>query len=635
MKKNILYMAAASALMLTACTSEDDILQTSQVKQPAAQEVGFDVYTPAATNVTRAGQAGTMTTGRLQRTEAKGGGFGVYAYLVDDADNTADATSYISWGRDAGTKKAPNFMINEKILWNATNQGWYYNPLKYWPNETNKDSQSTNAEMEAIGGNKHLDRLTFFAYAPYVSAGADEPGITLLTNKKGVLNIDPTSDATGTVVEASVGYKASLNKPSDAVDLLWGVAPAGGLTYTAVNGQSVTVKEGEPLIDMTKPDVNTNMKFLFQHALARIGINVVAAIDQIGAGGKLDENTKITIKQVTLKGKFGETGVLNLDNPTANVAHWQDINGTAITSSTADLPTYTTLTLNVDNSTIAPDLRYDGEHTFGSYSEQTVAGVTTTKKDLLTGRYYTLDAVPTYSPTKQYYSDGNGTLVAGTTATYTFTSTDKIYSFDTDHYIQATGTATAPAIGTTTTTYKSLAKASTRKSNESAPADGTWYTKDGNGIYTYVASPSWDDGSTDENATVYYTVTPSDLTASEIPFAYPSGTYYDVERNYFMVVPTNNVKQLNPGLDDEVEKSLRTVRVMIEYYVTTEDDKVQGKRTQIKNVIEKNVLFPSMANGKSYMLNLVLGLTSVKMDAEVDDWKVINVQGDLPQNTAE
>jgi len=28
-------------------------------------------------------------------------------------------------------------------------------------------------------------------------------------------------------------------------------------------------------------------------------------------------------------------------------------------------------------------------------------------------------------------------------------------------------------------------------------------------------------------------------------------------------------------------------------------------------------------------------MTEVKMEDEVDDWKVINVQGDLPQNTAE
>ena len=59
-------------------------------------------------------------------------------------------------------------MVNEKLLWNATNQGWYYNPLKYWPNETDNDSQSSNATM-LDGTFSHIDRLTFFAYAPYVS----------------------------------------------------------------------------------------------------------------------------------------------------------------------------------------------------------------------------------------------------------------------------------------------------------------------------------------------------------------------------------------------------------------------------------------------------------------------------------
>jgi hypothetical protein len=70
-------------------------------------------------------------------------------------------------------------------------------------------------------------------------------------------------------------------------------------------------------------------------------------------------------------------------------------------------------------------------------------------------------------------------------------------------------------------------------------------------------------------------------------------------------------------------------------YITTEDSKLSDGHAQTKNVIEKDVVFPSLANGKSYNLNLILGPTSVKMEAEVDDWKVINVNADLPQNTAE
>jgi hypothetical protein len=642
MKKYYFMMAAVSAMMLTACSSEDDVLQTGQTKQSAPQEVGFDVYTSAANDVTRAGQAGTMTTNRLQRTEGNGGGFGVYAYLVEDAiaasgDAAANATDYVTWQNRTTPTKAPNFMVNEKVLWNNTNLGWYYNPLKYWPNETDFDSQTTPAEMIGSASKSHLDRLTFFAYAPYVAAGVNEPGITLLTNKKGDLVTDPNSTTTAKLVEASVGYKAALTAPSSSVDLLWGVAPAGGLSYTAVNKYTVSKDEGTPLIDMIKPDVNTSMKFLFQHALARIGINVVAAIDQLGAGGALDANTKITVDEVTLTGKFGETGILNLDNPTANVAHWVDINGTPITPSTASLPTDVILTLNVTNKTIAPDLRYTGPHTFGSYAAQTVGGVTTTKQDLLTGRYYTLDATPAYVPSKKYYSDANGTAAV---ATYTVTGSEGYYTYNdaTDVYTpKATGSMNAPATGSTNTGLFTLTATGVANNAGSCPSgyeSTTWYTKDDvSNVYTTAGAGSGIDWSGDGNTT-YYRIDAVAVPSTSIDFAY-SGTIYDVERNYFMVVPTNNVKQLNAGLDADVEKALRTVRVKIKYYVTTEDSKIDGGRTQIENVIEKDVLFPSLANGKSYMLNLILGLTSVKMEAEVDDWKVINVNADLPQNTAE
>ena len=735
-------MAAASAIMLTACTSEDDILQTGQRKQVAPQEVGFDVYTPAATNVTRAGQTGTMTTNRLQRTEAKGGGFGVYAYLVADESDGSTATSYIDWMSRTSPSQVPNVMVNEKILWNATNQGWYYNPLKYWPNETDNDSQNTNAEMEAIGGNKHLDRLTFFAYAPYVSEGnTTNPGITHVTAKDGKLWTK--ADGTGTahetvtsVTEPSIGYKASLDDPEKAVDLLWGVAPAGGFTYTAVNGQPVEVKEGEPLVDMTKPDVNTNMKFLFQHALARIGVNVVAAIDQVGAGGKLDANeTKITIDKITLTGKFGATGVLNLDNSHANVANWVKINSTNITNETTSLPDgdNVTLVLSADKGTIAPWLRYKGEHTFGEFSAQNVTGVTTTRQDVITPRYYALDNIPAYTPTKQYYTeanakytvaggdayyteaDGNYTKVATSTviyddgtgyytvaeeshsttetacptgaeskmfytkdgdnytkfktgseitwnsgsntyylltvksavsdipftynnkavATYTVTGSEGYYTYNSvsDVYTpQAAVSINAPEIGSTNTGLFTLETTGAEKGSTCPEGYGEtmWYTES-DGTYTKKGLGNAIDWS---GTGTYYRIAATAVPSTSIPFAY-SGTIYDVERNYFMVVPTNNIETLNTTLSDAQKEALRKVRVKIEYYVTTEDDKVEGDRTQTKNVIEKDVLFPSLANGKSYNLNLVLGLTSVKMEAEVDDWKVINVQGDLPQNTAE
>ena len=123
MKKSLFFYAAAAALMLTACSSEDDILQTGPEKKAAPQEVGFDVYTPAVTDVTRAGQAGTMTTGRLQRDPLNDGGFGVYAYLVEDdltdaGDGTSEALDYVNWQNRAIPSKAPNFMVNQLVKWN-------------------------------------------------------------------------------------------------------------------------------------------------------------------------------------------------------------------------------------------------------------------------------------------------------------------------------------------------------------------------------------------------------------------------------------------------------------------------------------------------------------------------------------
>ena len=629
MKKTLFFVAAA-ALALTACTSEDDILQTGQQKEVAPQEVGFDVYTPAVT-ATRAGLQGTMTTTRLKRSEALGGGFGVYAYLTED-DNAklAEATSY-----DRSTPVLPNFMVNEKLLWNSVNQGWYYNPLKYWPNETNKDSQNDPATMEGYetdNTSNHLDRLTFFAYAPYItSADPSNPGITALTTAAGLLG------GTGSVVEASIGYKASLEDPNKAVDLLWGVAPAGGLTYTAVNKTTVNVEEGMPLIDMIKPDVNTNMKFLFQHSLARIGIKAVAAVDQVGAGGVLDPNTKITINKIKLTGYFGETGILNLDNPVANVANWVDVNGVDIKNTSASGWVKKTIELSVANGAIAQHLRFKGSHTTPVVQDNGI-GVTTVKQDVIEPADVSVnshcfsevvaanDASLAYSESTPYYTDKACTTLAstqtlGTATGYYYTLDEKgVYTCaDASGY---SATYKYPDV----MTYYDITFILVTSGNKADYVTYQAYSKDGTA--GTINNGDKLTPKADIPAEGDWVITASQ---KKVPF-YATGTYYKRDANYFMVVPTNNFQHLKT-LDATEEKAIRTVTVEIEYYITTEDSKLAAGRAQTKNVVTKDVLFPSLANGKSYNLNLVLGLTSVKIEAEVDDWKVINVQGDLPQNT--
>lgn len=641
MKKSLFFVAAASALMLTACSSENDVVQNTTNQNTVAvqqQAVGFDVYTPAATNARRAGVdvdglQGTMTTSRMQRSEADGGGFGIFAYLVEDTNGGADATTY-----NPAAPGTPNFMWNEKILWNNVNLGWYYNPLKYWPNETTNDSQNTNATMES-GTVKHLDRLSFFAYAPYVDKSKLNgaiPGIVAMTDKNGIF--------ASSYSEPKLQYNAAMTNPNQAVDLLWGVAPTGGLTYTAVNGTTVEVKEGKPLVDMVKPNVNTSMKFLFQHALARFGITAVAAIDQVGAGGTLDPNTKITINEITITGPFGSSGNLNLDNSNANaanVANWVYSNGTTIDNATTSIPN-ATITLSVANGAIADHLRFVGNHTTPSAQTNRV-GVTTVRQNVIA------PSLP--GATTQLWSSGKE-YAAGKLA----------YSESTPYYKDeaCTNLATSLALGTPTGLYYTINEKGVYTCDNATGATKTYQYPTVMSYYdvtfhevtsaeatagTYATYTAYDLSGTDKVIQNGETLTPKAdvpvagdfvITASKlkVPY-YDAGTYYTRDANYFMVIPTNNVKTLNSSLSTTDEEALRTITVKIEYYITTEDSKLAAGRAQTKNVVTKKVVLPSLANGKSYNLNLVLGLTSVKVEAEVDDWKVVNSQVDLPQNTAE
>ena len=125
MKKSYLFSALLAAMMLAGCAES---VETEQ--QPANGElavrgetpVGFSAYTERG--VTRSGWAGAMADEQLQKSEAEGGGFGVFAYYTDlkKYDQT-----YI-----------PNFMYNQGVFYNAGN--WEYSPLMYWPNEYGMDA---------------------------------------------------------------------------------------------------------------------------------------------------------------------------------------------------------------------------------------------------------------------------------------------------------------------------------------------------------------------------------------------------------------------------------------------------------------------------------------------------------------
>lgn len=330
MKKS-LFIFAAAALALTACTSENEATQ-SATQKAAPQAVAFDTYT---SNATRAGQTGVMTTTTLKETEGNGGGFGVFATY---SDGTGAAGAYAA-------ATGPNFMYNQKVLWNSSAMGWEYSPLKYWPNETKQDSQ--DATMASS-----VDKLTFFAYAPYVAHSDATTG--QLTGVTYTTPPTPDADQTGIIkittnaatTDPKVQYRVSKN-PSQTVDLLWGVAPAGDLSYSTVDPDyggsgvaTLTVSEGLPLIDLIKPNKDQKMKFLFKHALSRLNFSVVGAFDQIAPGGRKDPNTKVLVEKVEVfeatAGSIKTDGWLILNNTStgAGVANWESRTGGTYNSST-------------------------------------------------------------------------------------------------------------------------------------------------------------------------------------------------------------------------------------------------------------------------------------------------------------
>jgi len=339
--KKYFYLAAVSAIMLTACSNDEAISSSPEPVQGAPQTVAFDTYVPGTT---RAGSiTGVITTEKLKETDK---GFGVFAYYHDNAKYADGLT--------------PNFMYNEHIHWSSS---WTYSPLKYWPNETNKDGQDPAATSPAAvsPSTDNVDKLSFFAYAPYVNlttagkmiidaaANISNPengkqdAYVEETPSSGILSFSKENYSGDPLVE----WKASSTLANN-VDLLWGVAPAG-MSYTAVNGSTCEATAGKPLVNMVKPDKDQKMKFLFQHALSRIGFSVVSSIDKISEGddfGKYKSTeTRVLIDNVKIYGNFGTQGVLNLNNGTANKANWIEASVNR-TESTAASPL---LTIDKDN----------------------------------------------------------------------------------------------------------------------------------------------------------------------------------------------------------------------------------------------------------------------------------------------
>ena len=608
MKKSLFFVAAVSALMLTACSSENEVLQSAAQQQSEPKELGFDVYTQNATNVTRAGRTNIMDNSTLQKT-----GFGVFGYQDEGTPGAYNKST-----------SDPDFMWNQQV--NYISNAWSYSPLKYWPNETAHDSQSTQAQMPDIANHNKVEVLSFFAYAPWVKAAADGTVSKIAPNEADADKSITELTSNATAGDPKITYVVATD-PSQSVDLLWGVAPVGGLTYTAVDGNTVTIVEGMPLIDLKKPAVNTSMKFLFQHALARLGVKVVLAADQVSAGGTFDvANNKVTIESIAITGNFSTTGTLNLNNTAPNKALWEDVAVSPVT-----------FTINAANG-LAKHLQFDATKGPGgaSLGQQEVTGVTTKLADAIQVSnipgYTKQSTDPAYSPSVPYFA----TATANETPTYATYNSWAAAGSTTYLQKNVLSEAYTDITGTINTTYPnatvweniySIADANIITVAAGNVANCTAlkaYRKNGNTYYPTGETPIVGD---------YVMVKdPSDLsagdaTATELAtVAVPTTTtdYYFANSNYFMLIP--------PTAQETADK---TIKVKITYWVSTTDPNVVGGVVYTKNEVEKAIELPHFKNGVAYNLKLILGMTSVKLEAEAVDWVTTTSEVNLPQNISE
>lgn len=278
------FLAAAALLVLAACSSTDESVNDQTIAEP--QAVGFDAYVNKG--VTRAGQNGDIGGSSAIQLTTSGVGFGIFAYYTDNVEYSSTTV--------------PNFMYNQQVTWNSSSSNWAYSPIKYWPNEFGNSASSED-----------VDKVSFFAYAPYVN----------VTPSTGQVTGDKTSGITQVTRNTAIGdpmvkYISTTSGTTYGVDLLWAVNSTTGLPYLNQTRTAGTTSDDR-------------IHFTFNHALAKIGMWVEVGDDFVDYSSSAAANkTKIFVRSVSITG-FATKGALNLNNIEANKPLWYGYDGADLT----------------------------------------------------------------------------------------------------------------------------------------------------------------------------------------------------------------------------------------------------------------------------------------------------------------
>ena len=331
-----LFLLAATAAMLAACSQTNELDSLEQNKDAGPEAVNFEVYTP----VTRAGMAGQLSTdgtvGGTYKASLQSTGFGVFSYYSDNEQYSV----YLK----------PNFMYNQEVKYSSSK--WVYEPAKYWPNEFGVDAASED-----------VDYLSFFAYAPYVkfvpSSGAVDVSdvqnatsgtlygfdMTTQEGKDQAIDFLQKKNIIGATRNTSTGdpmIKYAVDwDPATSVDLVWGVA-SDAVNYKTIANLTTMVDKGKPYINLLKMKNNDKVKFLMCHALSWLNVQIDADFNSEGTSSTVhgtdqdftDAHTKIWVRSITFDG-FAAQGALNLNNESVTdlgsgvvgLAKWMDISG--------------------------------------------------------------------------------------------------------------------------------------------------------------------------------------------------------------------------------------------------------------------------------------------------------------------
>lgn len=163
--------------------------------------------------------------------------------------------------------------------------------MKYWPNGI--DAGNTSGDPSKTATSDNVDKLSFFAYAPYVANLVPSTGV--VTSSTDGITAITANDVAG---DRWISYTMKEPKTDTAVDLLWGLA--GNTTYNEADNVDPSLTKGSSYnTDLTKQEKTETVDFFFKHALARV------------AGSKTDE-TKATGLKVVLDIDGNSTGVTGM-----------------------------------------------------------------------------------------------------------------------------------------------------------------------------------------------------------------------------------------------------------------------------------------------------------------------------------